>query len=261
MDETNEPDERERPPALAPVDEAILARAQTLLEIVESALRDVAQPYPSDDHGGILRDALFVHGIAEKLVDQAVVVERERGASWSDIGNAAGISRQSAHERWSTKVGAWVMMGRQRNGIFDRGAADPAEHARYLDEWLDALTGKGPDAVSRQLSSLRDEAARQEANNRRSEVKRLRQRTEELRQECDDAYTAVMEAAGTDGVEEKRAVWAARHFARAEAFDRLAAIEEPAAAEHRRTAAAQRAIAEGILRGRADEDLTSRKAV
>ncbi|WP_229819419.1 hypothetical protein [Streptomyces lateritius] len=70
-----------------------------------------------------------------------------------------------------------------------------------------------------------------------------------------------MEAAGTDAAEEKRAVWAARHFARAEAFERLAAIEEPAATEHRRTAAAQRAIAENILRGRATQDLTSKETV
>ncbi|GGU13015.1 hypothetical protein [Streptomyces lateritius] len=45
-----------------------------------------------------------MQGIVDKLVDQTVVVERERGASWSAIGNAAGISRQSAHERWNTKV-------------------------------------------------------------------------------------------------------------------------------------------------------------
>ncbi|MGW2181297.1 hypothetical protein ACWCXX_24995 [Streptomyces sp. NPDC001732] len=253
MDETNEPDGRARPPALAPVDEAMLVRAQTLMDLAEAALRDVATPYPSDDHGGILRDALFVQGIVDKLVDQAVVAERERGASWSALGNAAGISKQSAHERWNTKVGAWVMMGRQRNGI-GHGPSDPAEHARRLDERLAGLTGEAPDGISSLLPSLRDEAARQEANDRRAEVKRLQQRTEELRQECDEAYAAAMEAAGTDAAEEKRAVWAAKRFVRAEAFERLAAIEEPAAAERRRTAAAQRAIAEGILRGRAPED-------
>ncbi|WP_051877154.1 hypothetical protein [Streptomyces natalensis] len=253
MDEANERTERERPPALAPADEAMLARAQTLLEIVESALRDVAQPYPSDDHGGLLRDALFVQGLAQQLVDQAVIAERERGASWTALGNAADISRQSAHERWNTKVGAWALTGRQRNGI-GRGPADPAEHARYLDRWLDALVGKGPDGVSRLLPSLHDQAARDEANARRTEVKQLQGRAEELRKECDAAYTMAMEATDTDAAEDKRAVWAARHFAHAEVYDRLAAIEEPLAAEHRRRATTQRSLAQGILRGRAPAD-------
>lgn len=247
MDETNEPDERARPPALTPVDEAMLARAHTLMQIVEAGLRDVSERYRDDDHGRVLRDALFMQGLADDLVTKAVIAERERGASWTAIGNAADISQQSAHKRWNTKVAAWVLMGRQRSGI-GRGDADPAAHAQYLGEWLDTLVGKGRDAISRLLPSLYDEAARQEANDRRAEVKRLRERTEELRRECDAAHAAVMEAAGTDAAEEKQAVWAARHFARADIFERLAAIEEPAAAEHRRTAATLRSIAEDILR-------------
>lgn len=260
MDETNEPDERARPPALTPVDEAMLARVQTLRDLTEAALRDVDVAYPIDDPGGLLRDALFVQRIADRLVDQAVIVERERGSSWSAIGNAAGISKQTAHERWNTKVGAWVMMGRQRNG-FVGGHADPAEHARSLDAWLAGLTGEAPGCISRLLTSLHDEAVRQEANDRRAEVKCLEQRAEELRVECEAAYTAVMEAVGTDTAEEKCAVWAARHFARAEVFERLAAIEEPAAADRRRRAAEQRDIAEGILRRRATEDPASKETV
>ena len=253
MDEANEPTERARPPALAPADEAMLARAQMLLEIVESALRDVTQGYPDDDHGGPLRDALFVQGLTERLVDQTVIVERERGASWTDIGNAAGISRQSAHERWNTRVGAWALMGRQRNGI-SHGDADPAAHARYLDQWADALAGKGPDAVSSLLPSLHDEDARTEANSRRTEAKQLHERAEELRKEIDDASNGAAGATGT-AREEKRAVWAAKHFARAEVYDRLADLEGPVAAEHRRRAATQRGIAQDILRGRAAESL------
>ncbi|MFF2572677.1 hypothetical protein [Streptomyces sp. NPDC058084] len=247
MDETNEPEEQSRPPALTPVDEAMLARAHTLFDIVEAALRDIGAPYPIDDPGGLLRDALFIRGLTDRLVDQAVIVERELGSSWTAIGNAAGTSKQTAHERWSTKVAAWVMMGRQRNGI-GRGPADPAEHARNLDEWLADLTGEAPGGISRVLTSLRDETARQEANDRRAEVKHLERRSEELRLDCDKAYRAAMEAVGTDAAEEKNAVWAARIFARAEVYDRLAVVEEPAAVEHRRSAAAQREIAEGILR-------------
>ncbi|MFI1734980.1 hypothetical protein ACH40E_38355 [Streptomyces acidicola] len=247
MDEVNEPAEQERSPALAPADEAMLARAQTLREITDAALRDVAQHYPGDDHGSLLRDALFVHGLTEKLIDQAVIAERERGASWTDIGNAAGTSRQAAHERWNTNVGAWVLMGRQRTGI-GRGPADPATHAQYLDEWYADMAGE-QQAVSALLPSLGDEAARAEANARRAEAKQLHQQAEELRKEIDASYSAAMEATGTDASEEKRAVWAAKHFARAEVYDRLAVLEGPDAVEHRRRAAAQRGIAQDILKG------------
>ncbi|MCX4462388.1 hypothetical protein OOK58_58950 [Streptomyces sp. NBC_01728] len=253
MDDANEPTERERPPALAPADEAMLARAQTLREITDAALRDVAQLYPGNDHGSVLRDALFVQGLAEQLVDQAVVAERERGASWTDIGYAASSSRQSAHERWKNDVGAWVLMGRRRTGI-RRGPADPATHARYLDDWYADLVGE-QQAVSALLPSLGDEAARAEGDARRAEARQLHDRAEELRKEIEAAYNAAMEATGTDAAEEKREVWAAKHLARAEVYDRLAAVEEPVAAEHRRRAATQRSLAQGIVRGHVPETL------
>ncbi|WP_275466346.1 hypothetical protein [Streptomyces noursei] len=253
MDEANEPAERERPSALAPADEAMLARAQTLREITDAALRDVAQSYPADDPGSLLRDALFIQGLAAQLVDQAAVAERERGANWTDIGNAASSSRQAAHERWTTTVGAWVLMERRRTGI-DRGPADPATHARYLDEWYEDLVDE-PRAVSSLLPSLADETARGEGEARRAEARQLHERAEELRKEIDAAYAAAMEATGTPAAEEKRAVWAAKHFTRADVYDRLAAVEEPVAPEHRRRAHTQRALGQDIARDRAPERL------
>ncbi|MEU8828832.1 hypothetical protein [Streptomyces sp. NPDC048636] len=255
MDEVTQPAEGERPPALGPTDEAMLARAQILREIGDAVLRDIAQLYPSDDHGSVLRDALFVKGLAEQLVERAVVVERERGASWADIGEAAGSSKQAANERWNTKMGAWVAMGRQRTGL-GRGPADPADHAQDLDEWYADLVGEGPHAISTLLPSLHDQAARAEAGACRTEVQQLTQRAEELRKETEAAYNAAMEAVGTDASEEKNAVWAAKHFARAEVYERLATLEEPIAAEHRRSAAAQRRLAQDILRGRTPEEIT-----
>jgi hypothetical protein len=38
---------------------------------------------------------------AGSALDRAVNSARAAGASWTDIGRAAGISRQSARERWS----------------------------------------------------------------------------------------------------------------------------------------------------------------
>ncbi|MFB8441217.1 hypothetical protein ACFC7A_19445 [Streptomyces niveus] len=253
MDDVDEPAGRERPLALAPADEAMLARAQTLREIADAALRDVAQPYPADDPGRVLRDALFLQGLAEQLVEQAVVAERERGASWTDIGDAASSSRQAAHERWNTTVGAWVLMERRRTG-FIRGPADPAAHARRLDEWYEALVDERR-PVSTLLPSLGDEAARAEGDARRAEARQLHGRAEELRKQIDTAYDAALEAIGTVTAEAKREVWAIKHLARAEVYERLAVVEEPVAAEHRRRAATQRNLAQGIVRGHPPESL------
>lgn len=41
---------------------------------------------------------------------------RHTGVSWDTIGRAAGITRQSAHERWATRVAA-VVEGRDRSGL------------------------------------------------------------------------------------------------------------------------------------------------
>ncbi|WP_084797571.1 hypothetical protein [Pseudonocardia sp. Ae706_Ps2] len=49
---------------------------------------------------------LAVHDAAVRLaeireeLDTAVGLARAAGASWTVIGNAAGLTRQSAHERW-----------------------------------------------------------------------------------------------------------------------------------------------------------------
>lgn len=38
---------------------------------------------------------------ARETLDSAVATARSTGASWTEIGKAAGITRQSARERWS----------------------------------------------------------------------------------------------------------------------------------------------------------------
>lgn len=40
---------------------------------------------------------------AGRRLDRTVAAARATGASWTDIGRAVGISRQSAHERWAGK--------------------------------------------------------------------------------------------------------------------------------------------------------------
>lgn len=49
-----------------------------------------------------IEDAAAGHAAATRSLNEAVRAAKAAGASWADIGRAAGISRQSAHERWST---------------------------------------------------------------------------------------------------------------------------------------------------------------
>ena len=54
---------------------------------------------PLDQLGGV-SDAAGELEKARQRLDQAVREARAGGASWADIGRAAGMTRQSAHERW-----------------------------------------------------------------------------------------------------------------------------------------------------------------
>lgn len=61
-----------------------------------------------DIHVGPASDELYaVRLAADEVADaqarltEAVRAAREAGASWTDIGRATGMSRQSAHERWA----------------------------------------------------------------------------------------------------------------------------------------------------------------
>lgn len=37
---------------------------------------------------------------AQDALDHAVRLARQEGASWADVGMAAGMSKQAAHQRW-----------------------------------------------------------------------------------------------------------------------------------------------------------------
>ncbi|MFI0349924.1 hypothetical protein [Actinomadura sp. 9N407] len=42
---------------------------------------------------------------AQRRLDDAVRAAREAGSSWTEIGKAAWMTRQSAHERWAGRTG------------------------------------------------------------------------------------------------------------------------------------------------------------
>jgi hypothetical protein len=85
--------------------------------------RKVYDPDPSkwgDPPSGVIEDAIHREWIghlpsrsltdvreaaedvrkAQTRLDEAVQRARADGSSWADVGDAAGITRQSAHERW-----------------------------------------------------------------------------------------------------------------------------------------------------------------
>lgn len=75
-------------------------------------------------------DAATILRRTELGLDEAVVTAREAGATWAQIGDAVGISRQSAHERWGHLP---------RSGGCRRMDCDCPEHRP-----LDCPCGHGP---------------------------------------------------------------------------------------------------------------------
>jgi hypothetical protein len=45
---------------------------------------------------------------AGRRLDKTVAAAKAAGATWADVGRAAGITRQAAHERWANK---WAASG------------------------------------------------------------------------------------------------------------------------------------------------------
>ncbi|MDR6639599.1 MULTISPECIES: hypothetical protein [Paenarthrobacter] len=72
--------------------------------LVEDAVHEewLAHIAPSEAILGV-EAAAREHRQAGHRLDKTVAAAKAAGASWTDIGRAAGISRQAAHERWADK--------------------------------------------------------------------------------------------------------------------------------------------------------------
>lgn len=53
-------------------------------------------------HVTCIRDLTLLHGQTERLIHAAARSMREEGYSWAEIGEALGISRQAAQQRYGT---------------------------------------------------------------------------------------------------------------------------------------------------------------
>lgn len=73
---------------------------------------------------------------AQARLTEAVRAARQAGSSWTDIGRAVGISRQSAHERWAGLDLTWAWQCRacgQGSGGYNPRPRTDADHVECLD--------------------------------------------------------------------------------------------------------------------------------
>jgi len=90
-------------PEFPPIDLARLAHAQAARELSDTARAEVStQADKEAEDGDFIARALRLVHEADRVLELAVVLERERGSSWEAVGRALGqITRQSAHGRYA----------------------------------------------------------------------------------------------------------------------------------------------------------------
>lgn len=114
--------------------------------------------------GEFVDDALQLVARAAEVLDRAVVLERERGASWAQIGEKLEISKQAAHQKYGSIFEQWrAALDEplvQRGKIFDcrlpDGPDDPEAWVRRLDSWVNRH--KDPDDAKRSVSGQLERA-------------------------------------------------------------------------------------------------------
>lgn len=106
--------------------------------------------YSADgDIGDVLEQAAQLRAEANRILEQAVVAARGEGRTWDRIGEAIGVSRQAAQERFKSAETAWrdaliepvVPDGRQLTTMKEplSDLADPAQAAALVDQHLRRL--------------------------------------------------------------------------------------------------------------------------
>ncbi|ANS65127.1 hypothetical protein SLINC_2903 [Streptomyces lincolnensis] len=95
--------------------------------------------------GGRASEALSLIRLAERTLVRAVVYERERGASWEDIGRYLELDPAEAEERFAPALAGWEEAletpcrldptGRRIVNLLPSGAHNPKGAVRSLDLW------------------------------------------------------------------------------------------------------------------------------
>lgn len=114
--------------------------------------------------GEFVEDALRLVGLAADVLERAVVLERERGASWVEIGERLEVSKQAAQQKYGPALERWraaldeplVPRGRINDCCLPDGADDPDSWVRKLDGWVDRH--KADDDAKRSVSGGLEQA-------------------------------------------------------------------------------------------------------
>jgi len=196
-----------------------LARLAFSVAAAQLADRARARVPTTDDSWGrpgeLLDEARALVVAAEELMEKALVCERERGASWTELGEVLGISKQGAQQKYGTLAEDWATAVEQAtrptaSGLVafcvpGEGGESPEEHAKRLDAWVlrhaekhNAPRGKNPvsDGLERPSLIEQTSALARLARRMRAETDPAKQR---VFRECKAAVlTRIAEADPTD---------------------------------------------------------------
>ncbi|MET7715581.1 hypothetical protein [Streptomyces sp. NPDC005407] len=119
--------------------------------------------------GGRVSEALTLTRLAESVLADSVVYERERGSSWEDIGQYLGVDAAAAEERFSPHLDRWLTAfdvpyrldesGRKRIPQLPTAAYDPHDACSRLDLWANLRLGLRADDQAVSAALIADSAS------------------------------------------------------------------------------------------------------
>lgn len=219
---------------LSPRDESRLQLAGMAAQLSDQA-RELVPVESDPEPGSLLTAALELRETLDKVVAAAAVAERERGVTWEKLAKAAGMTRQSAHQRWHPAVGAWSETGR-RTALDHVGLA----LARYLDSWVAGSDPGHAVTVSSGLDAVRFPGSDAYENHQRNPSEALRQRLQAAQAARATAWAALNELqledgdSGVDHPVNHEVVATLEELV--EVYEELAAAEPTLAEDHRASA-------------------------
>ncbi|GAA0573962.1 hypothetical protein [Streptomyces mordarskii] len=238
------PDE---PSTLSPRDESRVALAVNFCNLADRALKSVSVD-PDAAPGALLRAALDLQQQIDKLVTSAVVAERERGTTWDQIGAAASMTRQSAHEKWYKDVRAWAALGRTARPS-KSSYATTLEYAAVVDQRYAIVHPSRPQAVTSGLDVVRFPGSQAYEDSLRARGSALHSQFRELSKavtELDEERHALKGggSANDSRLAENRLRHAVTYDKIADVYEQLVTAEPALADEHRAEAESHRATAQ-----------------
>ncbi|MFI9824586.1 hypothetical protein ACIHFC_29655 [Streptomyces sp. NPDC052013] len=128
---------------------AALARLVLSFEQKQLAVQ-AAAGVPTDDAyatpGSLVTEAQQLVQLAREVLTRSVIYERTKGTSWEEIGEALGITRQSAHERFKAAWDEWELSLVEPfekdedwpipSMRIHEAAYEPTRTGRQLDQWV-----------------------------------------------------------------------------------------------------------------------------